>query len=789
MNLLRLILFCLFLAIWPQQARAIIDTNENGFSDLWERTYNGGDLLPGTLDPQADPDSDGWTNLQEAAAGTNPFDANSPVGIIIPINQHIPATYLGVDANGNPAILTPETEIITWPTLAGKKYTLQFSPTPQAGSWQNVGLPAIGNGNPITIANALTQPDGSIPEKLFWHVSVTDTDSDGDELTDAEENELGTDPLNHDSDGDGLPDGWEVKHGLDPLDADRDNGAEGDPDSDGLSNFDEWLSGTLPYDADTDHDNTNDGDEVASSGDPLNAGDQGNPPPPEQLLEIPFKVGDPSTSHSEKWKLTITGKGPDDFRTLSLAAQDFGAEAEKTLKLRKWNRYEIAISHLATEPDYLLVEGGPDYDWDAYIDGLPTSESQPFDAPEGGLNNFFMVKDHWLVDNRQALLSTERQGNNDNLVAGKKAYLVPVAIRDNIEATGVDNVSITASSTDPGYQDKFWIMAPGGGTDYTDDTHFKVTLDSPTTLTMSCNEPADSTSTPPLPPVPIAVPNPTTLATFGSGEPMVSWRGNTATTSDNTPKFLIGADQEQVDLPVRVRTMKKRTVNVTVYPVRHLKDPDASLNVPDVHLPDHSQLVSKLNEIIGFQTNAYFNVTYKSQVDFDYANNSEHLSGTYTAVALGPKEIAMLQHSDFTDVEADIIIFLMDNVKYYAEGELATGWSYPPTVGAIRNKCLVNVQGADNFPRPDEAIIHTMAHEIGHLLTAGGHPDNNEGIAPLQGTDRTKRLMCSGANSTTSSNLLVKREWDAAENWLSSVPDNRYRTQHSLSAGASTGNY
>ena len=44
-------------------------------------------------------------------------------------------------------------------------------------------------------------------------------DTDGDGLTDAEEDQIGTDPLNPDSDSDGALDGSEVAAGTDPLDA------------------------------------------------------------------------------------------------------------------------------------------------------------------------------------------------------------------------------------------------------------------------------------------------------------------------------------------------------------------------------------------------------------------------------------------------------------------------------------------------------------------------------------------------------------------------------------------
>ncbi len=46
-------------------------------------------------------------------------------------------------------------------------------------------------------------------------------DSDGDGVSDADEEDLGTDPDDVDSDGDGYEDGWEVDEGSDPTDADE----------------------------------------------------------------------------------------------------------------------------------------------------------------------------------------------------------------------------------------------------------------------------------------------------------------------------------------------------------------------------------------------------------------------------------------------------------------------------------------------------------------------------------------------------------------------------------------
>lgn len=94
-------------------------------------------------------------------------------------------------------------------------------------------------------------PDGS---PVADAESGPDDDPDGDGLTNAEEEALGTDPNNPDTDGDGLLDGEEAEFGCDPLLADTDD--------DGLNDGDEVALETDCTLIDSDGDGYVDGEEV-----------------------------------------------------------------------------------------------------------------------------------------------------------------------------------------------------------------------------------------------------------------------------------------------------------------------------------------------------------------------------------------------------------------------------------------------------------------------------------------------------------------------------------------------
>jgi len=148
----------------------MIDQNGNGMSDIWELIYGAAGL-----DPNADADGDGVSNLQESIAGTDPFDATS--------FPHISASAVfGTNFSASMAC------------ELGKRYELQsldFS----SGAWTNEGSSVARSGSMITI-NA----PASASAKCY-RIAISDVDTDGDGVNDWEEYKLGLDPTKPSSNG------------------------------------------------------------------------------------------------------------------------------------------------------------------------------------------------------------------------------------------------------------------------------------------------------------------------------------------------------------------------------------------------------------------------------------------------------------------------------------------------------------------------------------------------------------------------------------------------------------
>jgi len=125
------------------------DMDENGLTDAWERRYF---LQVGGVDPSADPDGDGYTNLEECRLRSDPNDPHTPFFM----SDIAPASEVEMS--------------ISWQGAAGRTYQIY-----RAESLEDEFLPY---GEPIEgVAGEMTVdiPKGESPS-AFFRVKVSDLD-------------------------------------------------------------------------------------------------------------------------------------------------------------------------------------------------------------------------------------------------------------------------------------------------------------------------------------------------------------------------------------------------------------------------------------------------------------------------------------------------------------------------------------------------------------------------------------------------------------------------------------
>jgi hypothetical protein len=150
----------------------MVDLSGNGMSDIWEWIYNAN----GT-NPNADSDGDGFSNLQEALAGTNPFDSNS--------YPRIPIMFC-----------SPTNFSVTLPSVLGKQYQLQSVGELGDTNWIVETNLVARSGTNVTLSAPM------ISTIKFYRVGISDVNSDGSGLmNDWEKYQLGLDPFNPTSNG------------------------------------------------------------------------------------------------------------------------------------------------------------------------------------------------------------------------------------------------------------------------------------------------------------------------------------------------------------------------------------------------------------------------------------------------------------------------------------------------------------------------------------------------------------------------------------------------------------
>jgi hypothetical protein len=403
----------------------------------------------------------------------------------------------------------------------------------------------------------------------------------------------------------------------------------------------------------------------------------------------------------------------------------------------------------------------------------------------------------WAPDVSAAEVAPEWINASDNgwqlghwPATGQANLSMPVLFEDSVEYTGVDSFSLSGTSkfnSDPdetdGTQEKSWIMVPKGG----DPNEFKLhslagdgntlTVEAPGLLFGNATDATEVTT-------PVA-----TLSLSASPESETIASG-----AEINLNLRLGTGADSISMPLAAKVMKRRTVRVGLFKVsgvnyqkfnssnetwehvsKAVYDATATENrriLQEDHVttvPDEEDLEDYLNEVYAPQINVIFDVVpYAETIERAFLAN-EDLDYLHIASPVGEGKAKNYVHSE-------------EQMEIHGGGAVLAGENQPNIyvyliartfdVGGygltIRGERTCWIDSSHMMATKDEPFLfETIAHEIGHVLVGNGHPNDGTNQFTLPGTAHHKRLMRSGGlNRPDSGHLLVKHEWDAAEEWL-----------------------
>lgn len=212
----------------------------------------------------------GWTVANVTLKAVTPGSMGS--GNVLITEGTLDFDYRYHNAEGSLTIQGAESRLLLDQDIAFAQVFFGETPLPDGvHPWSffdelGAGEQILDGGGRLIIGDQDSDDDGMIDvleTELLGDLSkVGDGDEDGDGLTNGEELQGKSDPMNADTDGDGLGDAAEIAAGADP--------SEPDTDGDGLSDLAEVeTEGTNPSSPDTDGDSLLDGEEVGAGTSPL----------------------------------------------------------------------------------------------------------------------------------------------------------------------------------------------------------------------------------------------------------------------------------------------------------------------------------------------------------------------------------------------------------------------------------------------------------------------------------------------------------------------------------------